>query len=1809
MSFGSINALPESSATPFFIPNRGQWAEEVRFAAQAAGQDIFFLDSEVAIFPIVASGSAPKSEETIRKRPASYRTGPIRLKFEGPAQKVTPDGELPRKGRMGFFKGNDPSKWAANVPVFGKLAFRDIYEGVDLVFYGTDGELQYDFVVDAGTSPESIGFRVEGAGSPIVNPEGELVVSHGKESLKLTKPVAYQIGDSGERTPVDAAFRVTDESIVRFDLGEFDPSKELVIDPVISFSSFLGGMREDIGNSIAVDQSGGIYIAGSTISLDYPVTPESNPQVLNTDDIFVTKLTPDGSDFEYSLVLGSNLDDYANDIALDAQGNAYVVGKAGGINFPVFNSLRDLVAEQAPGAELGGFGGIVFKINQQGTGIVYAYEYGVDNTAVAIDADGRAHIAGTTSCGTCIPLNSPLMSHRGRRDGYIGILDPDGFSLQYSTYYGGAEDDYLEGIDVDDNGNIYLTGLTWSNDFPAVNAYQPKKNGGVVDLWVAKLTPGGTEYVYSTYLGGSDYEESGGIAADAEGNAYIAGGTRSVDFPVGETPPIEPFSGIFAACAAKLSADGSTLVYSTTFGGLERDFAHDIAVNGMGEAVLVGETKSADFPVHRSAKHKSGLHKSGDGGKNWRNNFEVIEGEAVNVVEIDPTDSSRVYAGTERGIWKSTDHGETWTNTSSGLVALWVADLEVDPSNPNVVYAGVRFPGGELGPGGGVYKSINGGASWTLSSNGIPSSVRNILSIELDPNDPNLILAGTANSLFPDPLFRSTDGGSSWFEVGHNIAVSVSDIEFDPSNSSIVYATGGDSRFGFFKSTNQGLTWQISSSGIPEFSRLYSVAVHPFNPNVLYAGVSGGMYRSTNAGASWQEVFDLPNSRAQLVFDPFDPSRIYAASQLGFYIATANGTVWTKVGGGLKYETLVALEADPNRQGVLFTGAVPGKEFDGFVTKINSAGNGFVYSSLFGSHAVPEDFPLEFAFGVAYGPTGSVYATGWTRHPGFPTTPGAFSNHYSGEWDAFVTRFDDSRSLRGTVTGGSGQPVQGVAILVSGTNELREFTGADGIYRFDNLTEGGSFAVTPFKIGTNFTPESVLINGLNEDTVANFTSGPAFRTISGQVVSDGAPLGDVTVTLSGTANSVAQTGAAGSYSFSVPNGGDYEVSVSRSGYIFEPASVSFDKLFSDAVADFSASAGYIISGQVTLNGSGLMSVPVRVTGAAGGTKLTDGEGRFLFQLPAGGSYTVFAESGLYRFSPGSYAFEDLDSSAQISFSASAPLAASGRIALSSHSFLTTPPNIDIFVIEGSELVNLTASPEDDYEPAWSPDGRKIAFASIRDGNWEIYVMNADGSQQTRLTNDFAVDRRPSWSPSGEFLIFESRPGGTSSSEIYRMRADGSELAQITNNSFYEHSAKYSPDGNLIVFVSEQDGNAEIYVMNADGGNRKRLTTDPETDSDPAWSPDGSRIVFARGFQNAKELYLIDRNGSNELRLTQNQWEDMMPEFSPDGTKIVFVTTFECSNYDIFTMNADGSGRTQVTKCGGSDTQPTWEPVASGRAPFDFDGDGATDVSVFRPNSQPTAQWWLLRSSDSGTRGLAFGTSTDVPVAADFTGDGKTDVAFWRPSTGEWFILRSEDDSFFAFPFGANGDIPAPGDFDGDGKADPAIYRPSSGTWFIVRSSDGGLSVVPFGVAADQPIVADYDGDGKDDIGVYRAPDNQFWLFRSTDGVKAFQFGAPGDRTAVGDWTGDGKADVAFFRPSSSEWYVIRSEDDSFFAFPWGATGDVPSPGDFDGDGKFDPAVWRPSDRTWYIFGTTSGFEAVQFGSNGDVPLPSSVSVN
>ena len=321
-----------------------------------------------------------------------------------------------------------------------------------------------------------------------------------------------------------------------------------------------------------------------------------------------------------------------------------------------------------------------------------------------------------------------------------------------------------------------------------------------------------------------------------------------------------------------------------------------------------------------------------------------------------------------------------------------------------------------------------------------------------------------------------------------------------------------------------------------------------------------------------------------------------------------------------------------------------------------------------------------------------------------------------------------------------------------------------------------------------------------------------------------------------------------------------------------------------------------------------------------------------------------------------------------------------------------------------------------------------------------------------------------------------------------------------------------------------------------------------------------------------------------------------------GSVWTFNWTAPATNVGAVTLYAAGN---QANNDGGTEgdriltASATIQPSAATDLPvFDFDGDGKTDIGIFRPTP---AEWWYLRSSDGSNRALQFGQTSDKLAPADYTGDGKTDIAFWRPATGQWFILRSEDNSFFALPFGINGDIPAPADFDGDGKADQAVFRPSNRTWFINKSS-GGTTITQFGVTGDVPAVADYDGDGMADIAIFRPAPGEWWINRSSAGLLAFRFGSSSDKLTQGDYTGDGKADAAIWRPSTGQWFVLRSENMTFFAAPFGTTGDVPAPGDYDGDGKFDFAVFRPSASTWFVQRSTQGTLITPFGINGDIPV-------
>ncbi|HEY0428326.1 MAG TPA: FG-GAP-like repeat-containing protein [Pyrinomonadaceae bacterium] len=271
--------------------------------------------------------------------------------------------------------------------------------------------------------------------------------------------------------------------------------------------------------------------------------------------------------------------------------------------------------------------------------------------------------------------------------------------------------------------------------------------------------------------------------------------------------------------------------------------------------------------------------------------------------------------------------------------------------------------------------------------------------------------------------------------------------------------------------------------------------------------------------------------------------------------------------------------------------------------------------------------------------------------------------------------------------------------------------------------------------------------------------------------------------------------------------------------------------------------------------------------------------------------------------------------------------------------------------------------------------------------------------------------------------------------------------------------------------------------------------------------------------------------------------------------------------------------------------------ASSRTSFDFDGDGKSDISVYRASEGV----WYLQKSTEGFAAARWGTSIDFIAPADFDGDGKTDIAVFR--NGDWYVSRSSDNAVVVTHFGNFGDYPRPADYDGDGRADFAVYRTHDKTWYLLQSRDG-FSARQFGLPEDKPIVADFDGDGKSDIAVFRQEDgNWYWLNSSNGQSNSAHFGANFDLPVAADYDGDGKTDLAVFRPIEGNWYFLYSSNGQFSAVRWGVNNDLPAPADYDGDGKADITVFRPSTGEWYLLKSTQGFQIVRFGVNFDQPIP------
>jgi beta-propeller repeat-containing protein len=599
-----------------FEANRGQTRQDVCFLARGPGYSLYLTAGEAVL---VLARPNPDAKRDLRSTPERLNTQAratpvvVRMSLVGAAPKPLVSGleELP--GKANYFIGNDPAKWRTNVPTYAKVHYQDVYPGIDLVYYGNQRQLEYDFVVAPGGDPERIALGFQGVERLEIDAEGELVLHAAGGALRQRKPVIYQETD-GLRREIDGGYILKGANRVGFRVAAYDDSRPLVIDPVLFYSTYLGGSGFEVGNGIAVDPVGNAYVTGTTASVNFPTTAGAFDMTLDmtlegNSEAFVTKLNPTGSALLYSTYLGGSSGEEGFGIAVDIAGNAYVTGETGSPDFPTTLGAF----QTAPG--FGGNDAFITKLNPTGTVLIYSSYLGGSNSdegfGVVVDALGNAYVTGTTT-STNFPTSNAfqIAFAGGTRDAFVTKINPAGTGLVYSTYLGGSNSDEGFGIVVDALGNAYVTGTTTSTNFPTSNAFQIAFAGGTRDAFVTKINPAGTGPVYSTYLGGGGDDSGHSIAVDATGNAYLSGATGSINFPTtpgafqmtfqgGDGSFLPPFGFLppLDAFATKLNATGSALVYSTYLGGSSDEAGLGIAVDAGGNAYVTGLTDSTNFPT------------------------------------------------------------------------------------------------------------------------------------------------------------------------------------------------------------------------------------------------------------------------------------------------------------------------------------------------------------------------------------------------------------------------------------------------------------------------------------------------------------------------------------------------------------------------------------------------------------------------------------------------------------------------------------------------------------------------------------------------------------------------------------------------------------------------------------------------------------------------------------------------------------------------------------------------------------------------------------------------------------------------------------------------------------------------------------------------------------------------------------------------------------------------------------------------------------------------------------------------------------
>jgi hypothetical protein len=948
------SARPSLITAPMaFEPNRGQARSSADFVARGSRYTT-----------LVQDGGAKLS--------VSGKSSTLEMEFIGTSPRRVVTADERQIGTSNYFIGNDRSRHITNVPRYSRITVHRAYPGIDLIYYGQQTSLEYDISVSPGADPNQVHLRFQGQKNLELLPDGNLRFVFEDGEWLQHRPVLYQLP---ERNPVEGRFTLAADGTVGFSIPAWDRTRTLIIDPVLTFATYLGAAGPDQADAVAVDSGGNIYVTGMTQSAGVP-------------DVFLMKFNSTGTSILYSVFFGGatpSAVDAGHGIAVDSSNRVWVTGETSSTDFPTLaNALGTACGSTA----------FLTRFSAAGNSVDFSICIPGTRSARAVRLDGSANIYVAGEAGGGIPIvNAAQAASGGSTDGFLGKLNSAATAWQYMTYLGGSNVDNVKALAVSNSGDACVGGSTWSTNFPTLNPRQAANaSAGPIDAFVVKYNTAGT-VLYSTYLGGTGFDEAQGAAIDPSGNCYVTGYTYSTDFPM-QNAAQGSIGGATDAFVTAYNSNGSAYLYSTYLGGAQIDNGLGVAVTAAGVAHVVGDSSSGGFPVlhplQAEIKDYGTVWSSANNGTTFtRSGLSSI---GVNAVAVDPANAQNLYAGTTNGVYRSTNGGTSWTRSDTNWIYTNVTTLAIDPNDHCTIYAGLDAQTSLLNTNAALRSTTDCGATWT----GIPvftALLRSVNSISATVANPSVVYYAFERNLSPTTtergIGRSTANGVDFTYPGPG---GYYHVAADPANPCTAYAT--ETIGTVYKNTTcAGFNW--TSIGT-DLGFLSAIAVHPTNQaTVLVGNDQGAIYRKADAVSAFTQSGTLNGGVTSIVYHPTDPQTVYASTRAGgIYKSTNGGGSFSLVSSLTEARNLAVTPAAANN---LYAGTAVNSDL--FYTRLSASG-ALLDSTLLGGRG------NDSARAVAVDGTGQVVIAGFTVASDFPVTGGVAVPAPPGGGDAFLLRID-----------------------------------------------------------------------------------------------------------------------------------------------------------------------------------------------------------------------------------------------------------------------------------------------------------------------------------------------------------------------------------------------------------------------------------------------------------------------------------------------------------------------------------------------------------------------------------------------------------------------------------------------------------------------------------------------------------------------------------------------------------------------------------------------------------------------------------